>query len=238
MRCKALLAAAFLAATTLSATAQVVIRPEREPARVAGREAWYLAGEPVMFRGELFYPAGAQVFFNASVMVLAAEFRGVPVYVDPTVETGSIVYVPIGAGLMQPYERLRAGELAGTSGSRMPSFPPETPSPLEQGSVAVGTSGVAPAPPIGDAPAPAATIGRAAPVSRVTTIAPRSSRGSGIWITWNGQAWRASGAAVRVGPQFVPIGSISGRTIYRGPQGDGTIWIESAQGLATPWRNQ
>ena len=233
MRLRALLVAAVLAAPAL-VEAQVVIRPEREPARVAGNEAWYRAGEPVTYRGELFYPAGAQVFFNASVMVLTGQYRGVPLYADPTIETGSIIYVPIGGGLMQPYERLRAGDLAGTSGSRAPSFPPETASALGQESVAVGTAGVLPAPPVGErAATTAAPLVRAAP--RVTTIAASASRGSGIWVRWDGAAWRASGAAVRVGPQFVPIGTLNGRTVYRGPQGDGTIWIETAQGLASPW---
>src|SRR5688500_14358207 len=159
MRFKALLLVVMVGMAPGALSAQVVMKPEREPARVAGHEAWYLAGEPVTFRGERFYPAGAQVFFNASVMVMAGEFRGVPVYLDPTVETGSIVYVPIGNGLMQPYERLRSGDLAGTSGSRSPSFPPETASALGQETVAVGTAGVIPpAPPVGDAiVAPAST---------------------------------------------------------------------------------
>lgn len=239
MPSRALLVAVALAASSAPLFAQVTIRPEREPARVAGQEAWYRAGEPVAYRGELFYPAGAQVFFNASVMVLAGEYRGVPVYVDPTIETGSIVYLPIGNGTMQPYERLRAGDLAGTSGSRTPSFPPETASALGEPSVAVGAAGVIPpAPPIGDASL-AAAASRAGPApARTVTIAPDgTSRGRGIWIEWDGRAWHAAGAAVRVGPQFVPIGTFNGRTVFRGPGPGTTIWIETAQGLASPWRN-
>src|SRR5688500_5344714 len=199
MRFRALLMAAVVAAP-VAAQAQIVIRPEREPARVAADEAWYRAGDPVTWRGELFYPAGAQVFFNATLMVLAGEYRGVPLYVDPTIETGSIVYVPIGSRLMQAYERLRAGDPAGTSGSRPPPFPPEIASAAGQASEA--------------------------------------ARGRGMWLQWNGQAWRASGAAVRVGPQFVAIGTLNGRTVYRGPDGEGTIWVETAQGLASPWKIQ
>jgi hypothetical protein len=238
MRLKALLLALALGAVPAAASAQVVIRPEREPARVAGQEAWYRAGEPVMHRGELFYPAGALVFFNPTVMVLAGEYRGVPVYVDPTVETGSLVYLPIGNGQMQPYERLRAGDLAGTSGSRTPSFPPETASALREPSVAVGTAGVTPPPPpVGDLSLAAAAARGAAPSTAVTTIAPAgASRGQGIWINWDDRSWRAAGGAVRVGPQFVAIGTFNGRTVYRGPEGDATIWIETAQGLASPWR--
>lgn len=239
MQFKALLLAVVMSAPPAAAAAQVVIRPEREPARVAGQQSWYRAGEPVMYRGELYYPAGAQVFFNPTVMVLAGEYRGVPLYVDPTVETGSVVLLPIGNGQMQPYERLRTGDLAGTSGSRSPSFPPETASALRADTVAVGTTGlVPPAPPVGDTPPTTAVARGAAPAAAVTTtIAPAgTSRGRGIWIDWQGQSWRAAGGAVRVGPQLVPIGTLNGRTVYRGAEGAGTIWIETAQGLASPWR--
>lgn len=238
MQFKALLLAVVLGAAPAAAAAQVVIRPEREPARVAGREAWYRAGEPVMHRGELYYPAGPQVFFNPTLMVLAGEYRGVPLYVDPTIETGSVVLLPIGNGQMQPYERLRRGDLAGTSGSRTPSFPPETASALRGDTVAAGTAGLAPpAPPVGDTPLATAAARGAAPAAAVTTIAPAgTSRGRGIWIDWQGQSWRADGGAVRVGPQLVPIGTLNGRTVYRGAGGDDIIWIETAQGLASPWR--
>jgi len=225
---RALLVAVVVAASPSFAAAQSLIRPEPAPARVAGNEPWYRAGEPVTHRGDNFYPGGAQVFFNANVMVLAGEFRGVPIYVDPTLETGSIVYVPVGGGLMQPYEKLRAGDLAGTSGSRTPSFPTATASTLEveQPIGAIGV--VAPAPPVGE-PAP----------GRVVTIAPNAaSRGRGIWIEWEGDAYRAAGSSVRVGSQLVPIGSYNGRTVYRGPGGVDQIWIETAQGLATPWRRR
>lgn len=241
---RALLVAVLLASPAF-ATAQSLIRPEPAPARVAGKEAWYRAGEPVLHRGEPFYPGGSQIFFNPNLMVLAGEFRGVPIYVDPTIETGSVVFVPIGGGLMQPYEKLRAGDLAGTSGSRTPSFPTTSASTLEV-DVPVGALGVIPpAPPLVEgastAPAPVRPAARgnartAAP-GRFVTIAPNTSaRARGIWIDWNGQKWRSAGTTVRVGPQLVAIGMYNGHTVYRGAGGDGTIWIETAQGLAAPWR--
>jgi hypothetical protein len=236
MPLRALLLAAALTVPAVPAAAQAVIRPEPAPARVAANEAWYRAGEPIRFRGELVYPGGAQVFFNAGVMVLAGEYRGVPLYVDPTVETNSIVYVPVGGGLMQPYERPRTGDLAGTSGSRTPSFPPETPSPVAEAPVPAGTAGVLPPGGVIAESALVRAAARPAGASRVITIAPNgTSRGRGVWIDWNGQSWRASGAAVRVGPQFVAIGTLNGRTVYRGAD-DRTIWIETVHGLASPWR--
>jgi hypothetical protein len=238
MAFRALLAAVALVASSSLTVAQTVIRPEPAPARVAANEAWYRAGQPVIYRGDAFYPAGAQVFFNGNVMVMVGEFRGVPIYADPTIETGSIVYVPVGGGVMQPYEKLRAGELAGTSGSRTPSFPPAPATSLEITPQAVGTTGtVAAAPPVTALPS-STLVGRTPAPGRVVTIAPNTSpRGRGIWIAWNGEQWRPIGSAVRVGAQLVPIGTYNGHNVYRGAA-DGTIWIETAQGLATPWRRR
>ena len=99
---------------------------------------------------------------------------------------------------------------------------------------------IPPAPPVGGSSATVSPVrpNRVIEPSRVVTIAPSASRGRGMWLQWNGQAWRASGAAVRVGPQFVAIGTLNGRTVFRGPDGDGTIWVETAQGLASPWKIQ
>lgn len=235
---RALLLAAVLAMAP-DAAAQSVMRAEPVPGAVAGDTAWFRTGEPVLHRGERYYPGGAQTFFDGEIMVLVGEFRGVPLYADPTLETGSIVYVPVSGRLMQPYERLRAGELAGTSGSRTPSYPPETPSPVATSDEPV-TAARVPSPPMttetGEVLPPAPRVGQREPTA-VDIIAPDPGvRGRGIWIEWNGAAWSAAGPAVRIGPQFTAIGTFDGRTVYRGPGGTETIWIETAQGLATPWR--
>lgn len=237
-----ILAAALVCTSLPSAvTAQVVMRSEPAPARAAGDTDWYRTGEPVLHRGELFYPGGAQTFFQKDVMVLVGEFRGVPLYADPTLETGSIVYVPVEGALMQPYEKLRAGELAGTSGSRMPSYPAATSTELMVVPQAVATSGTrVPPKPIGDlVPAAETALAEAPPVApaRTEVIAPDrpgATRGTGIWIEWNDAAWNAAGPAVRVGPQMKRIGTYNGRAVFSGPDAR-TIWIETAQGMATPW---
>ena len=239
MSSRPLLVVASLVVTLLlplPAAAQVVMRPEPAPARADGQTDWYRSGEPVLHRGELFYPGGPPTFFDRDGMVLVGEFRGVPLYADPTLETGSIVYVPVSGTLMQPYEKLRAGDLAGTSGSRMPSYPPETPTTMQADPGPVGTSGLrSPAPPMVTEGA-VATVGRDTEPAAVEIIAPSPAvRGRGIWIAWNGAAWSASGPATRVGPQMIAIGSYGGRTVYRGADAR-TIWIETAQGLVTPWR--
>src|SRR5215204_4246847 len=121
---------AVLVAVGSPAAAQVQSRPTDPPLVTASNESWYVLREPVQFAGELYYPAGAAEFFNGNTMVRTGHYNGVPLYADSTVEPFSIILVPVDRGLMQPYERVRNRDLAGTTGSRPPSFPvhptPET----------------------------------------------------------------------------------------------------------------
>jgi hypothetical protein len=118
--------AAFLMIAPALARAQVLMQPTPPPLVTAENEPWYLAGEPITWSGDYYFPAGPQVFFNGNHMVRSGSYRGIPLYTDATIEPYSIVYVPLGGGLMQPYERRRAGERAGTVGSTAPSFPVQT----------------------------------------------------------------------------------------------------------------
>jgi hypothetical protein len=106
-----------------SAAAQVQSRPTDPPLVTASNESWYQLREPIQFAGELYYPSGATIFFNGNTMVRVGHYNGVPLYADATVEPYSVVLVPITRGLMQPYQRPRRGELAGTTGSTAPGFP-------------------------------------------------------------------------------------------------------------------
>jgi hypothetical protein len=103
--------------------AQVHSRPTRPPVVSAENDIWYRLGEPVVVSGEFYYPAGPTVFFDGDVMVRVGHHYGIPLYADTTLEPHSVVLVPVGRGLMQPYERPRSGDLEGTTGSRLPSFP-------------------------------------------------------------------------------------------------------------------
>src|SRR5688572_3085929 len=105
------------------AAAQIQSRPTDPPLVTAANESWYQLREPVQFAGDLYYPAGAVQFFNGNTMVRTGHYNGVPLYADATVEPYSVILVPVSRGLMQPYEKLRRGDLAGTTGSRAPSFP-------------------------------------------------------------------------------------------------------------------
>lgn len=127
----AALAAALLVPGVSSA--QVYRHETPPPAVTAANATWQLAGEPIFHAGNFYYPAGATVFFDGKVMVRTGVYEGVPLYADVTLEPFSIVYVPVGGALLQPYERRREGEIAGTVGSRTPSFPIERDAEVSSG---------------------------------------------------------------------------------------------------------
>jgi hypothetical protein len=105
------------------ASAQINLQPTPQPVVTAENETWYRAGEPVRFAGNLYYPAGPAIHFIGNEMVRSGFHQGVPLYSRTTIEPYSVVFVPVGGGMMQPYERRRSGELAGTSGSSVSSLP-------------------------------------------------------------------------------------------------------------------
>ena len=132
----------FLFAAVLVPTignAQVYLLPAEPPQVTAASAPWKINGEPVFYAGDFYYAAGPTVFFDGNVMVRSGSYRGVPLYADSTLQPYSVIFVPIGGKVMRPYERKRAGELAGTVGSRMPSFPPQRDVEV---SVASGTTGI------------------------------------------------------------------------------------------------
>ena len=141
--------------------------------------------------------------------------------------------------MMRPYERRREGELAGTVGSRAPSFPVQRDGDLTVRSqpgasqalpvqiperdvipeaVAVGTTGVG----TPRAAQPVGTMGvRAAPAQRpVAKDVPRPTGNDGVWIEFEGARWFSSGRAVSFDPdRFVPTGSYRGFVVYRDTMG-------------------
>jgi hypothetical protein len=141
-----LIACSIVGATLFStaASAQVNLQPTPQPTVTAENETWYRNGEPIMSAGSVYYPAGPATHFNGDEMVRSGFYQGIPLYSRTTIEPYSVVFVPIGGGMMQPYERRRTGQIAGTSGSTVSALPVETPS-------AVGGSSAAP---ILQAPAP------------------------------------------------------------------------------------
>jgi hypothetical protein len=240
--------------TTAPAWAQVASRPTEPPIVTAENDAWYRQREPVLLGGEAYYPAGATVFFNGNTMVRTGHYNGVPLYADTTLEPHSIVYVPIGGGLMQPYERIRAGELAGTVGSRTPSFPVRTiPEPREP---VVAPSGLAaPRAPVAVARSPEegavgtsartlapVAVGTAGVLSAprqqqsVTTL-PRAESNDGIWLRFMGATWIAAGPAAPLrASEFVQVGEHAGFPVYaRKGLDEDRIYLPSPGGVV-PFR--
>ena len=247
-----LVALALLAAAP--AAAQVQSRPTDPPLVTASNESWYQLREPVQFAGELYYPAGAQVFFNGNTMVRVGHYNGVPLYADATVEPFSVVLVPVTRGQMQPYERPRRGDLAGTTGSGAPAFPvavvpqatapraaavsptapPATPGaisvysperPVVQARETVGTTGIIATPRAQTGP-PLVTLRR-----------PEGN--DGIWIPFGGERWVAAGAAVPMtASAFVRVGEYRGFPVYaRRELQEDVIYLPATRaGLVAPYR--
>lgn len=237
----------------LVGSAQVYQPPTSPPQVTAANATWQIRGEAIFYAGDFYYPTGPTVFFDRFVMVRTGIYQGVPLYADTTLEPYSVVYVPIGGNVMRPYERRRAGQLAGTVGSRVPSFPIQRDVEVSN---ATGTTGIMTPPTTGaeatvapEAERPVATRGTivANPaVAARSPIAERSSRSrktivesiprprsnAGIWIEFDGMRWYSAGDAVPYAPSgFRQVGEYHGFPVYRAIGGDGnTIYVPAILG--------
>jgi len=263
-RARQYLVALSLLIIPAGAHAQATWQPAAPPLVTAENETWFRAGDPIIWSGDYYYPAGAQRFFNPYQMVRSGSFRGIPLYTDATSEPYSIVFVPVAGGLMQPYERRRTGALAGTSGSTAPSFPPD----IGAEGVATATMGVvvtdiaqAPAPPTraraydvtpieAAVPAPVTSAAQrsvAATTGRVSAVAPtriesvRKPAGlNALWVNYEGRRWFAAGIPVdKPTAGFTASGTYHGFPVYTRPGDSDTIYIPMVQGaLLTPYKRR
>ncbi|HWF86930.1 MAG TPA: hypothetical protein VG222_18865, partial [Vicinamibacterales bacterium] len=184
---------------------------------------------------------GPSVFFDGNVMVRTSVYRGVPLYVDASVDPYSVVYVPVGGNVMRPYERHRKRELTGTVGNRTPSFPIERDAEL---SVASGGAGLLTPPTemttepdvlpeaeravaTGGSTVPSpSSAGEAAPTERVAprrTVLesiPPPRANNGIWFDFAGARYYSAGAAVPFWRErFALVGEYRGFRVYRDVRG-------------------
>lgn len=241
------------------------LQPELRPATSAANMSWYLAAEPLPIFGDYYYPAGPTVFFRPNQMVASTSYSGVTIYTDPTLEPFSVIFVPIGNGLMRPYERRRPapGEVTVnpllSASAALPAPPPPTSrstiSPsvvLESAPRPVGTTGVvtriAPAPrPVGTAGAVMITPSRStsstsAQRTRMTPLArPRAT--AGVWIEFLGVRWRAAGKAEEFSEGlYVHYGDYRSNPVYilRGadPSNPDVIYVPAASGRVTPYMRE
>ncbi|OFW09023.1 MAG: hypothetical protein A3H96_13385 [Acidobacteria bacterium RIFCSPLOWO2_02_FULL_67_36] len=222
---------------------QVNSQPTPAPTITAEREPWYLNGDPVTYAGSIYYPAGPEIHFIPNEMVRSGFYQGIPIYSRTTIEPYSVIFVPLPGGLMQPYERQRTGQIAGTAGSAAPHFPV---APYTGPAATMGTTPLpqAPAPPTVTGPLPdsiVGTTGTAAPVvtaqagNRVVYLprpapvksAERPKGINGVFIDFRNNRWFSSGAPTPLDPdRYTRIGEYRGFSVYA-PRGGGagTIYV-------------
>jgi hypothetical protein len=230
-----------LAVPAIAAAAQALTRPAAAPYVTAENERWFVEGEPIMFAGNLYYPAGAQVFFNGNEMVRSGFYIGIPLYTRTTIEPYSVVYVPVAGGLMQPYERPRNRELTGTAGST----PPALLTPYDPASAATLLP-QAPAPPsvapiviVPEAPlsasretAPIGMVGRQpAHTPMHTRIGGRPQGINAVFIEYDGRRWYSTGRSMEVDPSHMQrVRDYEGFEVWRDRRkGNRTIYVATTR---------
>jgi len=176
------------------------------------------SGEPIYFDGQFYYPSGPITFFDPNVMVRTGTYQGIAVFSNSTQEPWSLIYLPIGGTSLRPYERVRSGELGGTTGSRTPSFPVQPPmnSPwlVPIGGPIMSTVGS----PAYEGPASAAPAAQAAEPPRHVSIMtiPAPSGDSGLWVEFNSTRWYHEGDSVTLDKdKFDQVGNYKGFSVYR-----------------------
>lgn len=251
-----LLAALFAAS---DAGAQASHQPTPAPIVTGENTPWYLAGEPITFAGNIYYPAGPQVFFNRYEMVRSGFYEGVPLYTRTTLEPYSVVFVPVGGGLMQPYERRRAGDVAGTVGSTTPAFPvitppeeddvyllPQAASPPTRVAISIGDttreltdlSPGAPAavrtPAVGTAGSAVPSPTGGAPIGSLRS-ALRPQGINAVFIQHDNRRWFNAGPAVDFSPTtFVQVGDYHGFPVYKESGKEDRIYVASKATAGAP----
>jgi hypothetical protein len=234
-------------------SAQVNVRPTAPPTVTAENEAWYRTGEPIAFAGNTYYPTGPATHFLADEMVRSGFYKGIPLYSRTTIEPYSVVFVPIDGGRMQPYERRRAGELAGTSGSTVAALPVEIPSATVRSDFSPSLQ--APAPPFAASPSaidepppaaevtsrpaaatpavPIATTGRAVRPASSARARVRREAANAIFVEFDNAKWFSSGPPLTLDLRSLTrVGERGGFPVYRDSRGTtSTIYIPIAQGV-------
>jgi len=236
-------------ALPLTLDAQMMLRPTERPIVTAENENWYLSGDPITADGVIYYPAGAWVYFNPNEMVRSGYYRGIPLYSKTTLEPYSVVFVPLPGGLMQPYERRRDGEAAGTVGSTAPSFPVARdiegtsgfyqaggpPTSMSLYGVRVPEMGDARAPVYENIP-PRVVV---APVWGEFRTARKPEGLNAFFVEYQGRRWFSSGPVVSFDEKsFTRTGDYHGFAVYAARDKADTIYVavtDDPKGMLTPY---
>jgi hypothetical protein len=250
-----LLASAVLLSAAGTSSAQLNIQPTSAPLVTAEGEAWFRAGEAIVFSGGLYYPAGALIHFLPNEMVRTGMYRGVPLYSRTTIEPFSVVFVPVSGGLMQPYERRRDFDMAGTQGSSAPAISPAlspsvgpttsaspygAPSPLMAQAAAppvIGSPILFDEPlraPVSESPAPTQPPATATQPVATTGAAPlpiRRGAANAIYMEFDNTKWFISGQPVTLDlSTMTQIGETEGFPVYAKAPGASTVYVPISRG--------
>jgi len=241
------------------ALAQIQIQPTPPPTQTAEMESWYATNEAVIFAGKWYYPGGPSIHFLPNEMVLSGFYRGIPLYTRTTIEPYSVVFVPVAGGLMRPYERRRAGDLMGTSGSSVPTLPVEIPSAFgpatrlqAAGPPFVETQGAMPESLLSEPPEVLRNDRAVDTGAQGESAAPRVGTGgqetearpgvrvgpppaNEIYVEFNKRRWYASVSPASFDPSSLQrIGEWYGFPVYTSPSvGGSTIFIPVERGSDT-----
>lgn len=249
MRDRALL---FVLSMSLSVAAQAQVnwQPTPAPLVTAENTSWFSKGEPVHWNGDLYYPTRAVQHFDQYQMVRTGTFNGIPLYINPALESGSILFVPLSGGLVQPYERARLLEPAVVSDTiaqapsapsrALPYEPLASPAPATVASLSdisepmvVGTSGRT-------VPLTASAANASARVAprRVTVATLNPPTGlNGIWVNFDGRRWVLDGKAIDYDPAtLAEVGTYHGWSVYTRSGDASTIYIPTTPGRLAPYR--
>ena len=257
--------AALLVSSVVLAHAQIAMQPTPSPAATAENEDWYLRGEPITAGGRVYHPSGPVVHLHGNEMVLSGQIENIPFYTRTTQEPGSIIYIPLPGGVVRPYERRRAGDLAGTVGSTAPSFPVVLPAaerrndePLRAAAPPTGSPvGLMGRPVSAELPSIPAEFPADPQVTGTTGVvslpAVRLSGGAfvtarkpvglnNVFVDFEGTRWFSAGRAVAPDEGFTRIGDHNGFAVYSRTGNAGTIYIATiatahgAAPLLAPYR--
>jgi hypothetical protein len=203
------------------------------PEVTAAAAPWQVSSQPIVVQGLVYLPTRDYRPFDGQVMTQVGVYQGVPVYADTTLEVYSLVYVPVGVQRMRMYERVRDRELAGTTGSRAPTFPVRSPSVPVGEDRLVGTAGTTVPSAVGPMQI-AATPQSVLPTGTTIESIPRPTGTNGIWLYFNG--FYAAGVAVPFSAdRFTLVGQHEGFPVYRDMDGKpGEIWVAVINGGRGP----
>jgi hypothetical protein len=257
---KSLIGCSLLMAVLLpniGAAQGVYVVPNAYPQVTAANAFWQLRGDPVFHAGTFYYPAGPSVYFDGNVMMRTDTFQGVPIYEDATQLPFTVLYIPIGGNVVRPYERRRNGEVAGSTGSRAPSFPVQVEGEATLDFPPQGVTGFLTPPAnefysvvIPEATRPIGTVGEivallppSVPSSVPTRVVRRANSPAilQVWVPFNGARWYSAGSVVPYSAdRFVEIGQYHGFPVYREKKGrSDEIFVTSvADGPLAPYKKK